>query len=151
MLFWQFSNIIIYAKNVGKIPDQLLSVWLFSNPGDKVQILAESTGQICLVVRHLFLTLSPGFGNNHTFKCWSVIFPTILTYMSMLENCQNNISVYGWSKIQGTTFYSWMKPGSKSGTYWVLLTNYIFFALLKIVMCLEHIEASHIMAFNSWY
>ena len=28
MLFWQFSNIIIYAKIVGKIPDQLLSVWL---------------------------------------------------------------------------------------------------------------------------
>ena len=36
MLFRQFSNIIIYVKIVGKIPDQLLSVWLFSNPGDKV-------------------------------------------------------------------------------------------------------------------
>ena len=69
MLFWQFSNIIIYVKIVGKIPDQHLNVWLFSNPGDKVQILVESTGQICPVVLHLFWTLSPGFENNHTFKC----------------------------------------------------------------------------------
>ena len=34
------------------------------------------------------------------------IFPTILTYMKMLENCQNNISVYDCSQIQGPTFYS---------------------------------------------
>ena len=47
-------------------------------------------------------------------------FPTILTHMIMLENCENNISVYGFSSIQGTKFYSrWnlMKPGSQSGTY----------------------------------
>ena len=120
MLFWQFFNIIIYVKIVGKIPDQLLSVWLFSNPRDYVQILVESTGQICPVVLHLFWTLSPGFGNNHTFKCWSGIFPTILTYMIMLENCQNNIPVHGWSPIKGTKFYFWMKPGSKSGTYCIV-------------------------------
>ena len=45
MLFWLFSNIIIYVKIVGKIQDQHFSVWLFSNPGDKVQVLVESTGQ----------------------------------------------------------------------------------------------------------
>ena len=39
----QFSNIIIYVKIVGKILDQHLTVWVFSNPGDKVQILVEST------------------------------------------------------------------------------------------------------------
>ena len=117
MLFRQFSNIIINVKIVGKIPDPLLSVWLFSNPGKKVQILVESTGQICLVVLHLFWTLSPGFGNNHKFKFWSGIIPKILTYMIMLENCHNNISVYGWPPIQGTKFYSWIKSGSKSGTY----------------------------------
>ena len=64
-----------------------------------------------------FFILFPGFGNNLTFKCRSCIFPAILTYMIMLENCQNNILVYGWSQIQGTKFYSWMKSGSKSGTY----------------------------------
>ena len=74
MLFWQFSNIIRYVKIVGKIPDQHFSLWLFSNLGDKVQILVESTGQICPVVLHLFWTLSPGFENNHTLKCWFGIF-----------------------------------------------------------------------------
>ena len=34
-------------------------------------------------------------------------------------------------------------------TYWVLLTTCICFALLEMVMCLKHIEASHIMVFNS--
>ena len=57
-----------------------------------------SKGQICPVVLHLFWTLSPGFENNHTFECWSGIFPTIL------ENCQNNVSVYGFSQIQGKIF-----------------------------------------------
>ena len=71
-----------------KIPDQQMSVWLCSNPGDKVQIIVESTGQVCPVVLHLVWTLSPVFENNHTFKCWSGIFPTILTYMIMLENYQ---------------------------------------------------------------
>ena len=118
MLFWQFSNIIIYVKIIGKIPDQNLSVWLLSNPGDKVQILVESTGQICPVVLHLFWTLSPGFENNHTFKCWSGIFPTILTYMIMLENCQNNISVYGCSPIQGTKFYSCQNFSSLALSVW---------------------------------
>ena len=40
--------------------------------------------------------------------------------MIMLENCQNNILVYGCSPMQGTTFYSCgnlIKPGSQSGTY----------------------------------
>jgi hypothetical protein len=40
--------------------------------------------------------------------------------MIMLENCQNNISVYGCSPIQATTIYSgWnlMKSGSQSETY----------------------------------
>ena len=107
MLFWQFSNIIIYLKIVGKIPDKHLNIWLFSNPGDKDQILGKSTGQICPIILYLFWTFCPGFRNNHTFKCWFAIFPTILTYMIMMENCQNNISVYGFSPIPGIEFILW--------------------------------------------
>ena len=81
MLVWQFSNITIYVKSVGKITNEHLSVRLFSNPGDKVQTLVESAGQICPFVLHLFSTLSPGFENNHTFKCSAGIFQTILTYI----------------------------------------------------------------------
>ena len=142
MLFWNFSNIIIYVNIVGKIPDQHLSVWIFFNPGDKVQILVESTGQICPIVLHLFLTLSPEFENIHKYKCWSGIFPTILTYMIMFENCQNKISVYGCSPIQGTKFYSCgnlMKPGSQSGTYILIffgedtsLTNFMLTSFLSL-------------------
>jgi hypothetical protein len=106
VLFWQFSNIIIYVKIVGKIPDQHLNVWVFLNPGDKVQKRQRSTGQICPILSTRIWTLSPGLENNHTFKCGSCIFPTILTYMIMLENCQIKISVYGCSPIQETKFYS---------------------------------------------
>ena len=87
---------------VGKIPDQHLHVWLFSNPGDKVQKRWSTTGQIRPVLSTRIWTLSPGLENNNTVKCWSGIFPTILTY------------------IQGTKFYScWnlLKPWSQSGTY----------------------------------
>ena len=37
MLFWQYPNILIDVKIVGKIPDQHLNIRLFLNPGDKVQ------------------------------------------------------------------------------------------------------------------
>ena len=79
----------------------------------------KTTGQICPVLSTRIGTLSPGLENKHTLKCWFGIFPTILTYIIMLENCQKNISVCGCSPIQGTKFYScWnlMKPGSQSGT-----------------------------------
>ena len=120
MLFWQFSNIIIYVKIVGRIPNQHLNIRLFSNPRDKVQKRWRTMGQICPVLSTRIWTLSLGLDNNHSLKSWSGIFPTILTHMIMLENCQNNISMYGWSPIQGTTFYfcwNFMKPGSQSGTY----------------------------------
>ena len=47
MLVWQFSNIIIYIRVPGKMPDQHFKVSLFSNPGEKVLILVKSRGQIC--------------------------------------------------------------------------------------------------------
>ena len=93
----------------------------------------KTTGQICPILSTRIWTLSPGFENNHPLKCWSDIFPTILTYMIMLENCQNNISVYSCSPIQGTKFHScWnlMKPGSQSWTY--LMTIYLFISYLLI-------------------
>ena len=32
---------------------------------------------------------------------------------------------------------------------WVFLTNYIFFALIEFTMCFKHLEASHIMSFDT--
>ena len=83
-------------------------------------IILKSWGQGPKKMENYGTNLSPGLENNHTFKCWSGIFPTILTTMIMLENWLNNISVYGCYPIQGTKFYSFwnfMKPGSQSGMY----------------------------------
>ena len=99
-----------------------------------------------------FWILSPGFENIHTFKCWSGIFPTILTYMIMLKNCKNNITVYGCSPIQGTAYYScWnnMKPGSQSGTYIIcsrvvcqMRTNIIVLTFLQSQGCLSQVSSA---------
>ena len=78
ILFWQFSNIIIYVKTVGKILDRHLNVWVFSNPWDNVKKRWKTTGQIYPVLSTRIWTLSPGLENNHSLKCWSGIFPTIL-------------------------------------------------------------------------
>ena len=108
------------CQDCWKIPDQHLSLWSFSNPGDKVQNRWRTAGQICPVLSTRIWTLSRGLENIHILKCWSGISPTILTYMIMLENCKSNISVYGCSPIKGKNLYSYwklMKPGSQSGTY----------------------------------
>ena len=130
------------SRLLEKISDQHLNVWLLSNPGDKVQKRWRTAEQICPVLSTGIWTFSPGLENNHTLKSWSGIFPTILTYMIMLENCQNNISGYGCSQIQGTKFYfCWnlMKPGSQSGTYIfryfeseIFLKGIIFITLLSL-------------------
>ena len=83
----------------------------------------RTMGQICPILLTRIWTLSPGLENNKKLKCWSGIFPTILTYMILLENYQNNIWVYCCSPIQETTFYSCcnlMKPGSQNGIYLTL-------------------------------
>ena len=103
MLFWQFSNIIIYVKIVGKIPDQHLNVWLFSNPGDQVQKRRRTTGQICPVLSTRIWTLSPGLENNHTLICWSGIF-------------SNNLDIYEYvGKLSEQHFSVWLfsNPGDK--------------------------------------
>ena len=134
MLFWQFFNIFIYVKIFGlyalyrcqtrKNPEKYqINIWMYGysqTQGTRSKKDGEVRDKSCPVLSTRIWTLSPGLENNQTLKSWSGIFPTILKYMIMLENCQNNISVYGCFPIQGTKFYScWnlMKPGSQSGTY----------------------------------
>ena len=124
-----FPTLSYISRLLKKIPDQHLNVWLFSNSRDKIQKRWRTAWKICPVLSKRIWTLSPGLENNHTFKCWFGIFPTILTYIIMLENCQNNISVYGCSPIQGTKCYPcWnsMKPGSQSGTFTLSFSAFIF-------------------------
>ena len=58
MLLLLFSNINLYIRVVGKMPKQHFMAFFVSNPGDKVLILVESRGQICLIVL-LFFGLCP--------------------------------------------------------------------------------------------
>ena len=43
------------------------------------------------------------------------------------------------------------KKGCLPSIFWVFLTINIFFALLKITMCLRHLEESHIMSCDNCY
>ena len=81
MLFSQFSNII---KIVGKVPDQHLNVWLFSNPGYKVQILVENTGQICPVSIYLKSDCKLHM-QGKTFGCSKYWYPC-------LDNCKKKLN-----------------------------------------------------------
>ena len=49
----------------------------------------------------IFRTLFLGLENSDTLKCWSSIFPTTLIHVGQLEDCWNNISMYGCYPIQG--------------------------------------------------
>ena len=43
------------------------------------------------------------------------------------------------------------KKGFLPSLLWVILTIYIFVALMKLTMCFKQLEASHIMSCHSWY
>ena len=87
LLFRQFSNITIYVSCVSKFSKLCFTESLFSNPGDKVLILVESTGQIYPINFLLFRTLYPVLENNESVKSSFDNFATQLTYIVMFENC----------------------------------------------------------------
>ena len=64
----------------------------------------KATGQICPLISTRIRTLSLGLENYNTMKCQYDNFPAILTYVVMLENCQNYFSMNVCSPIQGTMF-----------------------------------------------
>ena len=64
MLVWQFSNINIYIRVHGKMPDQHFKVLLFSNPGEKVLIIVKSRGQIYA-----------GSAKNYMWFDWELMIP----------------------------------------------------------------------------
>ena len=97
MLFLQFSNITIYIRVHGKMPQQHFKLLLFSNPGYNFLVLVESRGQICPVVSHLFKTLSLGLEKNNTLKCWSSIFPETLIYMVMVILKFHEVWISEWN------------------------------------------------------
>ena len=104
LLFRKFSNITLYVSCVAKMSKLLFTKLLFSNPGDKVLILVESTGQIYPINFLHFRTLYPVLENNDLVKSSFENFATQLTYSVMLENYWNYNPMYRFSPIQGTSF-----------------------------------------------
>ena len=102
MYFQPFSRNTTYVGIPVKLSEVHFDVSLFSNPGDKVLVLVESTGHICPIVFLLLKTLSLGLKNNDTVKCNSDNFPGMLTHVVFLESCQNYTSMYHCYPIQGT-------------------------------------------------
>ena len=102
MLLWQFSNINIYVKIVGKIQDQQFNVSLFSNPGDKIQKRVKPMGQI--------RTVSPELEKNNALKymrlCWKIAITAFIFKVVFQSRGQD----YNSCKIL-------MKPGSQSATF----------------------------------
>ena len=115
MLFWQFSNIIIYIRVHGKMPDQHFKVSLFSNPVEKVPILVKSRVQICPLILTRNRTFSPGLENNDNLKCWSGIFPWTFIYINVVKLSNHHFNVWLFSN-----------PGKKSGTDLGVKVNLIF-------------------------
>ena len=71
MLFWQFSNLTTYIRNVEKWTEEHFNVSLFSNPGEKVMKSRKTTGQICPQLSTRIRHFSPELENYDTLKYWS--------------------------------------------------------------------------------
>ena len=109
MLYRQFSNIIIYIRDVGKLPEEQFSVSFFFSPGGKILKRWKTTGQIFPLLSTRIRIFPPGLENIDRLKCWSGNIPTSLIYVIMLENFRNNISIYCCSPIQEERSWFFLK------------------------------------------
>ena len=102
MQFQQFSKHPIYVTVCVKLSELHFNGQLFSNSGEKFLKSRRTMEQICTLLFTLFFsTFSPQLNNNDTSKCSSDSFPGIVTYMLLVENCQNYISLHRCPPIAG--------------------------------------------------
>ena len=92
MLFWKFSNIFIYVNIVGKIPDQHLNV---SRGQGLKKMEIYGTNMPCTFNKNLDLV--PWIGELPYTQMLILYFPTILTYMIMLEKPEQHFSEWLFS------------------------------------------------------
>ena len=119
----------------GKLSEPHFDVWLFSNPGEKVQKARKALGQICPMICLLFMTSSPRLETNDTLQCSSDSFPCMVKYILCVKNCQ--ISTHSCLPIAGRLFQNGRKfHGPRISEYnlcllghlwkvWVFLLGYI--------------------------
>ena len=85
----------------GKLSEPHFDVWLFSNPGEKVQKARKAMGQICPIIFLLFMTFSPQLETNDKLRCSSDSFPRMVTCILCVENVQNYILMHSCLSIAG--------------------------------------------------
>ena len=109
----QFSNIIVYVRVVRKMPNQCFHVFLFPNPGEKVQKRCKTTGQICHIIATRIRTLNsntaihvnvgPAFFHKpwYVWLCWKIYGKTFQR-MVVFHSRGQDFSLS----------FNFMKPGS---------------------------------------
>ena len=65
MLIWYFSNNLDIYDYVGILPEQLFSVWLFSNAGDNILFLLKFYEVMIIYFISSFLKLAPVVSDNY--------------------------------------------------------------------------------------
>ena len=115
--FWQFSRNAYICTIPGKLPENHLHAWLFSNPCGQVLKSIQSRGQICPIPLRRKRTFPCGLENNQTCKWILDNFPGIMRMSAFVENCQKFICMYGCSEIHVNHCWNFMESGSESATY----------------------------------
>ena len=99
MDFWHFSrNAYIYIIP-GKLSENNLHAWLFSNPCGQVLKSIKYRRQNCPVILRRKRTFPRGLENNRACDWILVNFPGIIRMSALLENCQKSIYMQGCSPI----------------------------------------------------
>ena len=93
MYFWHFFRNADIHIIPGKLSNNHLHAWLFSNPYGKILFLLKIIGQICLLALILLRTCPHGLENQYARKWISENLP------AFLGNCQKSICMHGCSFI----------------------------------------------------
>ena len=99
MDFSQFFRNAYICIIPGKLSENHLHAWLFSNPCGQVLKSIKSRGQICPILLRRKRTFPCGLENNHACKFILDNFPGIICISAFLENFQKSICTHGGSLI----------------------------------------------------
>ena len=88
----------------GKLSKPHFYVLFFFNPREKVRKARKTLGQICPIVVLHFMSFSPQLETNDALQCSSDMFPHMVMYIFLRENCQNYISKHNCLPIPGRLF-----------------------------------------------
>ena len=96
---WQFSRNFCICIIPGKLSENHLHVWLFSNPWGQVLKCRKSRGQICPILLRRNRTFPHGLEKNQACKWILDNFPGTIRMSAFLENCQKSINMHDCSAI----------------------------------------------------